>query len=303
MSIKQITFAALALLASAVPAMAQSAPANNIDERVRSQMRVLTDKDREEAMLTGDTDIVLTRRTRLFTLSGSLDFSGTTNAYLSPVSPVNDAFGQAQIGVSMGTRLGGKVDIFASVGAVGVRYLDQHALNYNAISGGVGARANFGRLAVIASYQPTIVLTGDFKSRQLTSHRFQLSAAMPFQYRAFTIEPAASAERVIAHPGDYSAWSSSAGVTVSAPLSKRAPVLGYISGQYQRRNFDSYFTSLVGVDRRDDNWSASVGVVWRPMRWGEIRASYSFQRNFSTSDVNGYTAHSGTLGLSAAMRF
>jgi hypothetical protein len=60
-STKAINLAVLAFLASAAPAMAQTAPANNIDDRVRSQTRVLTDKDREEAMLTGDTDIVLHR--------------------------------------------------------------------------------------------------------------------------------------------------------------------------------------------------------------------------------------------------
>ena len=89
----------------------------------------------------------------------------------------------------------------------------------------------------------------------------------------------------------------------STSLSKKVPLLAYVSAQYERRSFDGYFPDLVGVRRLDDGWSVGAGVVWRPRNWGEVRLSYSFQRNYSTSDVNAYLAHSGTLGLSASLRF
>lgn len=304
MSTNPVLFAVLSSLALALPAYAQAVPpGNNIDDRLRQQVRVPTQSEREEAILTGDTDIVLTRRTRLFTVSGSVDLTETSNAFLAPTSRVADTYGQAQFSIGAGTRIGGKVDVFTSIGMVGIRYFNHTALNYNAFTALVGARTNLGRLAVTASYQPTIVLSGDFSTRQLTSHRLQLSASLPFRLRRVTVEPSVAVERMLASPSDYNAWSGSAGVTVSAPLSKHAPLLAYATGQYQRRSFDSYFTGLLGVNRRDNSWSAGVGVVWRPTRWGEVRASYSFQRNTSTSDVNGYVAHSGTLGLSALLRF
>lgn len=295
-----------AAIVAAVPAFAQTpptAPANNIDDRVRQQARILTEREREEAMLTGDTDIVLTRRTRLFSVNGSIDVSGTSNAFLSPTGRVSDAFGQANVSLGFGTRLGGKVDVFASVGVLGVRYFQFKALDYNALTGLVGARTNFGRLAVTATYQPSIVLTRDFGRRQLTSHRLKLSASLPFRIRNLTIEPVIAAERTLSSPSDYRAWSGTAGVTFSAPLSQTAPLLAYVSAQYERRSFDGYFPDLVGVRRLDDGWSAGAGVVWRPRQWGEVRASYSFQRVYSTSDVNGYFAHSGTLGISASLKF
>jgi outer membrane receptor protein involved in Fe transport len=59
----------------------------------------------------------------------------------------------------------------------------------------------------------------------------------------------------------------------------------------------------VGVKRKDDNFSAGAGVVWRPLPWGEVRASYSYGHNGSTSDVNRYDSHSGVLGLSGTLRF
>jgi hypothetical protein len=67
--------------------------------------------------------------------------------------------------------------------------------------------------------------------------------------------------------------------------------------------FDDYFEAFVGVKRKDDGFGAGTGVIWRPAPWGEVRLSYSFGRNASTSDVNRYTSHTGTLGLSGALRF
>lgn len=306
MSARRAIFAAMVLLGLSTPALAQtplSAPANNIDDRVRQQLRPLTDREREEALLTGDTDIVLTRRTRLFSVNGSFDLSGTSNAFLSPTGRVSDVNVQTQLGFGLATRIGDKVDLFASIGVLGVRYFEFKALDYNALTGLVGARARFGRLAVTATYQPSIVLTRDFGRRQLTSHRFKFAVSLPLRINNLTVEPMIAAERTLSSPSDYRAWSGSAGVTFSTSLSKKVPLLAYVSAQYERRSFDGYFPDLVGVRRLDDGWSVGAGVVWRPRNWGEVRASYSLQRSYSTSDVNGYLAHSGTLGFSASLRF
>jgi hypothetical protein len=292
------------LIATATPALAQPAPPpGNIDERVRQQVRTPTEREQQDALMTGDTDILLLRRTKMFTLSGGLDVTGTSNAYLSPVDLRADSFAQGQVSLGIGTRIGGKVDVFASASIVGVRYFRETSLDYNAISGVVGARANLGRLAVTATYQPSMVYTRDFGRRQLTSHRFRLGASLPFQIRGLTVDPEIHGERAITHPGDYSAWSGGGSLTLSAPLSKVQPILAYALVGYDRRSFDDYFEAFVGTKRLDDNLSAGIGVVWRPRAWGEVRASYSFGRNWSTSDVNGYTAHSGTFGLTATLRF
>lgn len=293
--------AALALLPSG--AQGQAAPGNNVDERLRQQNRVMSDREREEAILTGDTDIVLLRRTQLFSLHGSFDAAATSNAFLAPAGRVSDGYAQAQVGLGFATRIGGKVDLFADVGMLGVRYFTYRALDYNALTGLVGAQAGFGRLKVAATYQPAIVLTRDFSARQLTTHRLRLTAALPFQFGPVTVEPSVAGERVLANPSDYRAWAGSANLTVSAPLSRKLPIFAYAAGGYEHRSFDDYFSTLVGVKRIDDSVTASAGLVYRPRRWADVRLSYSFAHNRSTSDVNGYVAHSGTLGLSATLRF
>ena len=301
----RILFASLLTFTICTPALCQTAvpPAGNIDDRVRQQVRPTTERDRQEALMTGDTDIILLRRTKLFSVTGSLDVTHTSNAFLSPLDISSDDFAQGQIGIGIGTRIGGKVDVFASGSVVGVRYFNEKALDYSAALGAVGARVSFGQLAVAATYQPSVVFNRDFSKRQLTSHRFRLGAAMGLRVRGINIEPEVHGERSITRPTDFSAWSGGGSMTLSAPLSKTVPIFAYAQAGYDRRSFDDYFTAFVGTKRLDDNLSASVGVVWRPRSWGEVRVSYSYGRNWSTSDVNRYSAHSGTLGINATARF
>lgn len=300
----RIVCAFLPALAIAAPAHAQTAPPpGNIDNRVREQVRTPTERDRQEALMTGDTDILLLRRPQLFSLTGSVDLTGTSNAFLAPVDERPDSFAQGQIGLGIGTRIGGKVDVFANASVVGVRYFNERSLDYNAFAGVVGARGSFGRVAISATYQPILVFNREFSVRQLTSHRFRLGASMNFRFHGISIDPEIHGERAITDPGDYSAWSGGGSLTLSAPLSTSVPVLAYAQAGYDRRSFDDYFSAFVGTKRLDDNLSAAVGIVWRPRSWGEVRASYSFGQNWSTSDVNGYTAHSGTLGIAATARF
>jgi hypothetical protein len=92
MSIKSILAAGVAIAAMAIagPAFAQAAPGNNIDSRVRQQLAQPSERDQESALLTGSTDILLTRPVKLFNLHASADISATSNAYLSPQDARSD---------------------------------------------------------------------------------------------------------------------------------------------------------------------------------------------------------------------
>lgn len=294
---------ALLLLCCATAALAQAPPQGNLDERVRQQLRLPSERERAEALMSGDSDLVLLRRTQLFNVHGSLDFSTTSNAYLAPEDGISDQFGQAQVGIGFATRIAGKVDVFADLAMVSVRYFNEDSLDYGAATGLLGASMDAGKFKVSATYQPSMVFDRDFAHRQLTSHRLRLSASLPFQLGTVTVQPDVHVERAITNPSDYKAWTGGVSVTASEPLSQRIPLLAYVTAGYDRRVFDDYFEAFVGVKRKDNNVNAGAGVAWRPLPFGEVRASYSFGHNGSTSDVNRYKSHSGTLGLSAALRF
>lgn len=294
------------LLAAALPgiARAQAAPpAGNLDDRVREQIRPPSEADREDAMLTGDTDLVLLRRTRLFSVTGGLSATGTDNAFLAPTGRKWDALFQANAGIRVGTRIAGKFDLFAAAGVSGVRYAENPSLDYSALTGAVGVAVSLKPIDIALTYQPSLVYSRDFGDRKITQHRLRADVSAPFAWKGFQIAPSVAVERALSKPKDYESWAYSAELGVSRPLSRKLPLLAYASLGYERRDYDNYFFDFLGVARKDDQFRASAGIVWRPNRWADIRASYSFSKNWSTSDVNRYRAHSGTIGISAAFRF
>lgn len=294
----------LALLAGfCAQAAAQAPPPGNIDERVRQQLQLTGERDRAEAMMSGDSDLVLLRRTQLFSARGAMDINTTSNAYLAPADGKADQFLQAQLGFGVGTRIADRVDVFVDLTASAVRYFNEISLDYNAASAVLGANVAFDRVRLGATYQPSMVFNREFGNRQLTSHRLRLSASRPFVLGNVNVEPEAHVERAITRPADYKAWTGGVSLTASEPLSQRIPLLAYVTAGYDRRVFDDYFSAFVGVKRKDDSISAGTGLIWRPLAWGEVRLSYSYGHNGSTSDVNRYDSHTGTLGLSAALRF
>lgn len=289
-------------LTAATAAHAQPAP-NNIDDRLRQQVLPPGEAERTEAMMTGDTDLVLLRTTPLFTAHADISASHTSNAFLSPDSRVSDTLFQGSVGLRIGTTIAGKVDVFADLGVVGVRYADNTGLGYNAVVGALGLATRVAPLNLSFSYQPSIVYDGTFSNRQLTQHRLRAEAALPFQLAGAQILPAVSVERSISSPSDYSSWAYGAQLTASRPLSRRTPLFAIASVGYERREYDSYFFDFLGVKRRDDTVHAGVTLLWRPRPWADLRATYDFAHNRSTSDVNGYTAHTGTLGVGGSVRF
>jgi hypothetical protein len=73
------------------------APQGNIEERARRQLSTPSERDRQDSLMTGDTDILLLRRTPLFTLTASGDVTYTSNAALSPTDVRADGIGQASL--------------------------------------------------------------------------------------------------------------------------------------------------------------------------------------------------------------
>lgn len=290
--------------ALAAGAQAQAPASKTIDDRFRTQLlRIAPDAAREEALLSGRDDIVLLRLTPLFTLHGSLTGSNTTNAFLGPADRKVDNFATADAGLRIGTRIAGRVDIFGDVSAIATRYAKFASLDYSALAGSIGASTNFGPVGIALTYQPSIVYDRNFKRRQLTQHRMQLSASLPVRFRSFTIEPSARAERVLAKPGDYTNTAYGAALTISHSLGARLPFLLYASVGYEHRSYDHYFPDLVGVKRTDRRLEGSVGAQWRLAPGKDVSVQYSYTRNRSTSDVNAYRVGLGTIGLFFRARF
>lgn len=300
----RLTLFVAALLGAVAPLHAQTGPGSNVADRFRQQAAPTTERERTESILTGDTDLVLLRRTPLFTLSGTLAAAPTSNAFLSPIDAHSDVILQGQAGLRIGTRIGGQVDLFAEAGILGVRYARFEELGYNALTGSVGMSTRQAGFDLALLYQPSLIYSRDFKTRQLTQHQFSASVSRAFAVGSVIVMPSVTGQRVESSPSDYRNWAASADLSLQRPFRLgRLPAVAFASGGFEYRAFDSYFRDLLGVDRSDKLLRASAGVAVQLAPYASLRAAYSFQRNHSSSDVNGYTSHGGAFALSAAIRF
>ena len=302
--IQRLILASAALL-SGHAAIAQSLPADlSIDQRVRTQLPGLSpDEELKEAIMTGEDDIILLRKSKLFTLTGGINWTNSSNAFLSPGTSRDDNYFVADAGLRVATRIADKVNLFAGVGVATVRYLRFTELDYSALNGIVGASLNVGRVDTSLTYQPSMIFNRDFGSRQLTQHRFGLSAGIPFRIKRAVVNLSARGERTLTDPDDYRSWAVGGDVALQIPLTPNGKILAFANAGAERRWYDSYFPGLVGVDRRDTKIDGTAGLRWRIKPWLDASAQVSYQRNKSTSDVNGYRAWQGMVGVSLNSRF
>ena len=252
---------------------------------------------------TGDSDIVLLRRNSLFTFSGSLYGSPTSNAFLSSDETKSDQFLTFNPTLSVATRIADKVDAFADLGIQAVRYSKYSELDYSAFTGSLGAAMKYRGVAMTLAYRPAAIYDNSFKNRQLLQHRLQLTASYPLMVGRFLLQPGLQVERAFASPEEYKNWAVGGQAIVSTTLSQRRGVLAFARAGFERRKYDDYFSSLLGTDRIDKRWDGSVGLQWNATRRIAVNAQYSFERNRSTSDVNGFKASTGVIGFTMQTRF
>jgi opacity protein-like surface antigen len=296
--------ALLLALAAGAPAAAQVPGDPGIDQRVRQIQRDAEDARRrteQEAILTGRNDIVLMRRRRFFTLSGSASLGITDNATLSPSPSAGDILATFEASLGFSTRLGGLVDVSAEIGLNTARYFDNKALDVVAGYAQVAAHVEIVGFDLDLSYTPNRVWDGDFEQRQLTQHRFSAGLSRSFALGRVLVRASVGGERIEANPTAFKNWAANAGLSAILPLGARASLTASLRGT--RRWYDDYFEGLLGFPRRDWQVEAAAGFA---LRFGanaslDLRATHT--RNYSTADISRYRATSAGVALRAAFRF
>jgi hypothetical protein len=315
---------ASAALTLSAPAFAQT-PATDpsFDRRVENALGFLRSPVTSDGVITGQEDIVLLQRRKLFTVSAGITPQLVSNAFLTPDDARSGTLGLADIGVTMATRIADRVNVHAAASLYSARYQKFRELDYDVAGLDVGAdmevRTPLGPAGLSISYMPTIIFRPGFGERQLTQHRGRLGARVerslaPLLGRARERQDRLAAlarstrlvssvelERTWANPADYENRMASIDVAVvTNPSGNTELALGV--GAYVRR-YDHYFPDLLGTNRNDDGVRVGLSASWQPRRWIVVSASMSATRNRSTSDVNGFDNVAATPSISLRMRF
>jgi hypothetical protein len=276
----------------------------NLDSRIRATAPIFAlGQKPEEAMLSGNGDLVLLRRAKLFNFQASLTAATTDNAFLGSEELQQADYGVMSLGVGGQLALGDRTLVTLGIDSTLARYKELSDLDYSAASLNVGIATRRVGLDWRAVYQASAVYDASFGEKKLSQQRLQVSVGKGVTWRGFQLSGQIHAERIEADPEDYNNTAYGAKITVERALPFMKNLSIYTQVQVDKRDYDGFFVDLVGSSRSDDKTAASIGISWSPRRNLSIGLGYDWQKNRSTSDVNRYTAGSGSLGLSGRMRF
>ncbi len=298
--LNKIVFGVLLLYATG--ANAQNVP-NNIDNRFNAQSLLLNEADTQNALLTGNSDVLLMRRTKLLTFFAQLGSNDTDNAALSPTDPTYDKIGNGLLGVRVSTTIANKFNVFADLSASGVRYSTNADLDYSALSGAIGVSLKHKGLDFTLSHQPSIVFDRGFDKRQLKQYRTSMTIGYPMVIKGFYIYPSAHIVRATANPSDYNHADYGGEIGIMKKISAKLPLYIGVNYALSRKSYDSYFADFLGTDRNDRNKSADISLRYDINERMSINISYEETKNYSTSDVNEFKVANQGFTLSFNTRF
>ena len=281
-----------------------SGSTGQLDERVRSALGVAgAGIGPSGPAVSGYEDVILLEPTKIFTVHMNLAFQQTDNAFLTAADPKPDNYLVGDLGFRAATTIADHWNIWADASLIGTLYGRHDALDYAAVAGELGASRDFqtraGRLTLGAAYNPDVVFSVDFKTRQLIQHRLSGSVQLFTPLTAFGAAlPSAFAnnaaiinrltiEKVFADPADYDNWGASWDFALICAPAPRLQVS--VSTSLYLRRYGAYFPGLVGVDKRNDEGVRVGGsIAYAPSPNASFSFNLTWQSQRSTSDVNAF---------------
>ncbi len=246
------------------PGFAQEGSASGIEQRVGKQLQKLEPQlPPEELILTGEDDLVLLRRRKFFTVKLDSSFGYVSNAYSSDDNKKHDEVVNENLSLRFETKIAEKYTVFADAGAFLARHVRFTDLNYDGVTGNLGARVPSGPWTFGFGYRASAIIEPGLDTRIVTQNSTSASASYGIAIDKNTsVVPSASASRVWASPDDFTNTSVRLGAAV---VHRVAPdLMASLSVQGVKRWYDNYYEETNNQTRRDVGFDASLSLRWTP---------------------------------------
>lgn len=256
----------------------------------------------EELILTGEEDLVLLRRPKLFSVESSSSYQFTDNAFLSDKSKTHDHVLSQSLLLRAGTRIARRMDVFVSGSGFLSRYLRNQGLDFNGITGSAGASVPLDRWVMSLHYDGSAIYDRRFDAHLVTLHNLGLNISTTVGFNQTTaLYPFFSVVRVWANPDDFSNTSLAGGGTLVHALSQT--VLVFIQGQVDYKSYDDFFEPSTLETRHDFGGRLVAALNWTPREWITVNLAATLARNESTISTLRYTNFSLAPSLRIFFRF
>ena len=256
----------------------------------------------EERVLTGKDDLVLLRRRKFVTLSADLSPRYSSNAFLSDSRGDGDVAVNGAVGLRAETVIDQRYAVFATAGYAVARYNRFSQLDYDSLSGGIGARMPDGPWTYSLGYGIAVTKDSGFDDHIVTQNVFNGSVSYTIEIdRDTAVFPFVSLTRVFANPGDFDNVSLVPGVSA---VHRIAPDLA-VSADFQLvgRVYDDFFEETTGRTRREVGLLSGAGWRWTPRPNIVVQGRLGVGYLASTINSVDYFEFNASPTLTARIRF
>ena len=256
----------------------------------------------EEFILTGEEDLVLLRRPKLFTLDSNSSYQFTDNAFLSDKQKTHDYVLSQSLLVRAETRIAQRVDVFVSGSGFLSRYHRNQGLDFSGVTGSAGASWPVDRWVMSLRYEGSAIFDRSFDAHLVTLHNLGLNISTTVGLSQTTaLYPFFSVVRVWANPDDFSNTALVGGGTLVHALTQTVVV--FFQGQVDYKSYDDFFEPSTLEARHDHGARLLAAINWTPQEWVTVNLTGTIARNESTISTLRYTNFVLSPSLLVSFRF
>lgn len=283
-------------------ALAQNAPASPGAQRsVEDRIEGLQSKP--SASAAGDEGLIVLRPNKLFTAQIYSSYRFTNNAFLSNDLREDDRILEQSASLSAATRIAERVDAFATAGIFSGRYADNSEIDYDGFYGELGATLPVrAASSLVLSYSPAIAFDRGFDRQSLTLHKFRARLQTSYLIAGRVgLYPFFSVSRTFADPADFRQVTGRLGADIAYAPRANLYTFGTLEAAYTQ--YDEFFESFTGEERRDTILGVSAGLSWSPTHWVTSYFMLSAKRLWSSVRSNTYDEISAAPSVSLYVQF
>ena len=206
------------------------------------------------------------------------------------------------VGMTAETVIDGRYTVFATAGYAVARYNRFSQLDYDSLSGGIGARMPAGRWTFSLGYGIAVTEDPGFDDHIVTQHVFNGSVSRSIEIdRDTAVFPFVSLTRIFANPGDFDNVSVVPGASAVRRL---APDLT-VSADFALvgRIYDDFFEEATGRTRREIGMLSGAGLRWTPRPNIVVQGRLGVGYLASTINSVDYVEFNATPMVTARIRF
>ncbi len=252
----------------------------NIESRIsENSIKPLILKN--DDVLTFDKNIVILKKSNLFTSYINSSITYTDNVFLNDTNKENDLVLSLSSGLNFDLKMQNGIKLFSGILASQYRYKNNSFLGYNSFQGNAGASYSKNNWLYSIRYTPTVIFDQSYKQQSISLHRFSalVSKSKTFWSKVFT-SSYSSAQYARTNPDDFSFYQIDSGVQIIYPVTSKFYMS--LNPNIYQKTYINFFEKQTNIERNDIGARLSGNLVFKPSANTDLTFSINYTKNKST---------------------